>query len=134
MIKLRVKEDAKNLAYFYDMDTIKTLDDLSIWFVAISSLNDLTIRCIELMDSSGRNSEGAGLTEIDVAVTKNNLANSIREAHADTIFISTFYKGVSIIIGVKLDDWTLSIGAKKKDKDALDALENIFATMNHNTK
>lgn len=134
MIKKRVKEDAKNLAYFYDMDTIKTLDDLAVWFAAILSLNDLTIRCIELMDSSGRNSEGAGSTEIDVAVAKNNLANSIRETHADTVSVSALYKGVSIEFGINRDDWTFSIAANKKYKDALDALENIFATMNHNIK
>ena len=78
MIKLRVKETTTNLIYFYDMDTIKTLDSLCIWFVEISTLNDLTIRRIQLIDSSGRNAEGAGSTEIDVAVAKNNLANSIR--------------------------------------------------------
>ena len=130
MIKLRVKETATNLVYFYDMDTVKTLDGLGIWFVEISSLNDLTIRRIQLIDSSGRNAEGAGSTEIDVAVAKNNLANSIREAHADTVSISTFYKGVSIVIGVNCSDWTLSIVANKNDKDALDVLENIFTTMN----
>jgi len=129
MIKLRVKETATNLVYFYDLDTIKTLDGLGIWFVAISSLNDLTIRRIQLIDSSGRNAEGAGSTEIDVAVAKNNLANSIREAHADTVSISTLYKGVSVVIGVNCSDWTLSIVANKNDKDALDVLENIFITM-----
>lgn len=130
MIKLRVKETATNLVYFYNVDTIKTLDGLGIWFVTISSLNDLTIRRIQLIDSSGRNAEGAGSTEIDVAVAKNNLANSIREAHADTVSISTLYKGASIVIGVNCSDWTLSIVANKKDKDALDALENTFTTMN----
>lgn len=130
MIKLRVKETATNLVYFYNMDTIKTLDGLGIWFVTVSSLNDLTIRRIQLIDSSGRNSEGAGSTEIDVAVAKNNLANAIREAHADTVSISTLYKGVSIVIGVNCSDWTLSVVANKKDKDALDVLENIFTTMN----
>ena len=102
------------------------------WFVAISSLNDLTIRRIQLIDTSGRNSEGAGLTEISVAVAKSNLANSIREAHADYVSTRAFYKGVSIIIGVDLDDWTLSIVANKNDKDVLDELENIFTTMNYN--
>lgn len=116
MIKLRVKETATNLVYFYDLDTIKTLDGLGIWFVAISSLNDLTIRRIQLIDSSGRNAEGAGSTEIDVAVAKNNLANSIREAHADTVSISALYKGVSVVIGVNCSDWTLSIVANKNNR------------------
>lgn len=124
MIKIRLKETATNLVYIYNLDTIKSLDELGIWFAGVTSISDLTIRRIQLIDSSDKNAEGAGSTEIDVAIAKNNLANCIREVHADTVSISTFYKGVSIVIGVDCNGWTLSIIANKKDKDALDALEN----------
>lgn len=53
-----------------------------------------------------------------------DLANCIKEVHADTVSISTFYKDVGIVIGVDCNGWTLSIIANKKDKDALDTLEN----------
>lgn len=129
-VKLQVKETETNLVYLYNMGTIKTLDGLGRWFVALSALNDLTIKHIQLIDSSGKNAEGAGSTEIDVAVAKNNLANSIKEAHADTVSISTLYKGVSVAMVVNCNGWTLSVAANKKDKDALDALESILTTMN----
>lgn len=130
MIKMRQKETATNLVYFYNLDTIKSLDELGVWFVGVSSISDLTIRRIQLIDSSDKNAEGAGSTEIDIAIARNNLANCIREVHADTVSISTFYKGVSIVIGVDCNGWTLSIVANKKDKDALDALENLLTTIN----
>lgn len=124
MIKIRQKETATNLVYFYNLDTIESLDELGVWFVGVSSISDLTIRRIQLIDSSDKNTEGAGSTEIDIAIARNNLANCIREVHADTVSISTFYKDVSIVIGVDCNGRTLSIVANKKDKDALDALEN----------
>ena len=118
--------------YFYNLDTIKSLDELGVWFVGVSSISDLTIRRIQLIDSSDKNAERAGSTEIDIAIARNNLANCIREVHADTVSISTFYKGVSIVIGVDCNDWRLSIVANKKDKDTLDALENLLTTINKN--
>ena len=130
MIKVRQKETATNLVYFYNLDTIRSLDELGIWFVGVSSISDLTIRRIQLIDSSDKNAEGAGSTEIDIAIARNNLANCIRDVHGDTVSISTFYKGVSIVIGVDCTGWTLSIVANKKDKDALDALENLLTTIN----
>ena len=44
MIKMRQKETATNLVYFYNLDTIKSLDELGVWFVGVSSISDLTIR------------------------------------------------------------------------------------------
>lgn len=128
MIKVRQKETATNLVYFYNLDTIESLDELGVWFVGVTSVSDLTIRQIQLIDSSDKNAEGADSTEIDVATAKNGLANCIRKVHADTVSISTFYKGVSIVIGVDCNGWTLSIVANKKDKDALDTLENQLKT------
>ncbi len=130
MIKVRQKETATNLVYFYNLDTIKSLDELGVWFVGVSSISDLTIRRIQLIDSSDKNAERAGSTEIDIAIARNNLASCIRDVHADTVSISTFYKGVSIVIGVDCIGWTLSIVANKKDKDALDSLENLLTTIN----
>lgn len=130
MIKVRQKETATNLVYFYNLDTIKSLDELGVWFVGVSSISDLTIRRIQLIDSSDKNAERAGSTEIDIAIARNNLANCIRDVHADTVSISTFYKGVSIVIGVDCIGWTLSIVANKKDKDTLDSLENLLTTIN----
>lgn len=130
MIKVRQKETATNLVYFYNLDTIKSLDELGVWFVGVSSISDLTIRRVQLIDSSDKNAEGAGSTEIDIAIARNDLANCIRDVHADTVSISTFYKGVSIVIGVDCTGWTLSIVANKKDKDALDALENLLTMIN----
>lgn len=123
MIKILQKETATNLVYIYNLDTIESLDELSVWFVGVTSVSDLTIRRIQLIDSSDKNAEGAGSTEIDIATARNNLANCIREVHADTVSISTFYKGVSIVIGVDCNGWILSIVGNKKDKDALDTLE-----------
>ena len=124
MIKVQQKETATNLVYFYNLDTIESLDELGVWFVGVTSVSDLTIRRIQLIDSSDKNAEGAGSTEIDIATARNDLANCIRKIHADTVSISTFYKGVSIVIGVDYNGQTLSIVGNKKDKDALDALEN----------
>lgn len=128
MIKIRQKETATNLVYIYNLDTIESLDELSVWFVGVTSVSNLTIRLIQLIDSSDKSAEGASSTEIDVATARNNLANCIREVHADTVSISTFYKDVGIVIGVDCNVWTLSIVANKKDKDALDALENQLKT------
>ena len=128
MIKVRQKETATNLVYFYNLDTIESLDELGVWFVGVTSVSDLTVRQIQLIDSSDKSAERAGSTEIDIATAKNSLANCIREIHADTVSISTFYKGVSIVIGVDCNGWTLSIAANKKDKDALDTLENQLKT------
>lgn len=130
MIKVRQKETATNLVYFYNLDTIKSLDELGIWFVGVSSISDLTIRRIQLIDSSDRNSEGAGSTEIDIAIARNNLANYIRDIHADTISISIFYKDVSIVIGIDCIDWILSIVTSKKDQYVLNLLENLLTTIN----
>lgn len=124
MIKVRQKETATNLVYFYNLDTIESLDELGVWFVGVTSVSDLTVRRIQLIDSSDKSAERAGSTEIDITIARNNLANCIREVHADTVSISTFYKGVSIVISVDCNGWTLSIIANKKDKDALDTLEN----------
>lgn len=124
MIKVRQKETTTNLVYIYNLDTIESLDELGVWFVGVSSIGDLTIRRIQLIDSSDKNAEWAGSTEIDIATARNDLANCIREVHADTVSISTFYKDVGIVIGVDCNSWTLSIIANKKDRDALDALEN----------
>ena len=126
MIKLKVKETATNLVYFYILDTVKSLDDVGSWFTELTTLSGLTIRRIQLVDSSEKNSEGAGSTEIDIAVAKNDLANNIRSHHADKISVSTFYKGVSIVIGIECDNWMLSIVASKKDRVALDDLENLI--------
>ena len=128
MIKIRQKETATNLVYIYNLDTIESLDELSVWFVGVTSVSDLTIRRIQLIDSSDKNAEGAGSTEIDIATARNDLANCIRKIHADTVSISAFYKDVSIVIGVDCNGWTLSIIANKKDKDALDTLENQLKT------
>lgn len=128
MIKIRQKETATNLVYIYNLDTIESLDELSVWFVGVTSVSNLTIRRIQLIDSSDKSAEGASSTEIDVATARNNLANCIREVHADTVSISTFYKDVGIVIGVDCNVWTLSIVANKKDKDVLDALENQLKT------
>lgn len=124
MIKILQKETATNLVYIYNLDTIESLDEFGVWFVGVTSVSDLTIRRIQLIDSSDKNAEGAGSTEIDIATARNDLANCIREVHTDTVSISTFYKGVNVVIGVDCNGWTLSIVANKKDKDALDALEN----------
>lgn len=97
---------------------------MGVWFVGMTSVSDLTVRRIQLIDSSDKSAERAGSTEIDVVTAKNSLANCIREVHADTVSISTFYKDVGIVIGVDCNGWTLSIIANKKDKDALDTLEN----------
>ena len=126
MIKVRQKETTGNLIYFYNLETVKSLDKLGVWFAEMSSICDLTIRRIQLIDSSDRNSEGGGSTEIGIAAARSDLAGRIQDALADTVSISTFYKGVSIIIGIDRIDWTLSIGASKRDKKVLNELENLF--------
>lgn len=50
MIKVRQKETATNLVYIYNLDTIESLNELSVWFVGVSSISDLTIRRIQLID------------------------------------------------------------------------------------
>ncbi len=130
MIRLEMGESKYAIWYLYSLG-IESLDEIDTWFATIADLDGLTIDLLELEDTFEKSSEGGGLqASISVEEAKNNLADFIRETHADNISTCMHYKGARTLhADINCIKRTLFIGTCKKDKSTFDELDRILTTV-----
>ena len=71
-----------------------------------------------------------GSNEIDIETAKCSLSENVKIYHADSISITTTFNDVSIVIGISIEKWILSLATKKQNKNVLDLFAERFDFIN----
>ena len=126
MIKIREKETATNMIFYYQLEEVCSLEQLQSLVAQLLSIPKLNTSRIQLINSLERNSEYMSSDEIDIETAKCSLSENVKIHHADSISITTTFNDVSIVIGISIEKWILSLATKKHNKNMLDLLTEQF--------
>ena len=126
MIKIREKETATNMIFYYQLEKVCSLEQLQALVAQLLSIPKLNTSRIQLINSLERNSEYMGSDEIDIETAKCRLCENVKTHYADSISITATFNDVSMVIGISIEKWILSLATKKQNKNMLDLLAEQF--------
>ena len=116
------RETNINLVSTYQIRSLRSLADVDQWFATVLLPSDVTIRRIQLENSNGLNSEGAGTMEIEPKTAAKGLSAPAIGHDADYLYFNLTYANVNLTVSIHLTDWVISVVGKKKFASQLNAL------------
>lgn len=124
MPKIREKKTLANLVYYYKFNTLTIPGELDAWFVKFlsSAENLVQFGAVRLSNLHSSHAEDGGPEELTIREVRNGILQPMRNAHANRLAVHFTYEGASMVLGLTLGEWVVSLAARRSDADKLDNL------------
>lgn len=110
----------------YSLSGIKDVESAIEWFGKARKISCLTTEYITLKDLTNRNDEGNMSKQLSPDVDINDIYNELSVREIDKVSLSGEYKNKPIVIGVDLNDKTVSITVRNKNRADIEEIEKLL--------
>lgn len=128
MLKIRERQTATNLVFYYKFDQLRSSEDLDSWFEGFiaSAENLVQFKRVSLDDTCGSKWDGWPV-DMNVQECRKSVRQAMRDAGANHLTVFFIYQDAHMVLGLTLGDWEVALVASRKDADKLREFADILA-------
>ncbi len=126
MSKINEVKDKYVILRTYTLTEVNDIDSAVEWIEKVKKLPKLITKYISLEDTTHRSDEGNTSKQLSFSADKSEIYKEIKSGQIDDISLNAKYAEKPVVIGVDLNDKTVFITARNKNKADIEEMEKLL--------